>query len=57
MKETRGYGTVLQVQREKSQVDEVGKGFECGMQIESRYEINEGDLLEIYQEEVTKRKL
>ena len=52
-----GRGVLSGLQREKTPADEVGKGFECGMSVESGTPIREGDVLQAYQEEEVKRTL
>ncbi len=41
-------GTIGSIQREKDQVKEVKKGFECGITINGYNDIKEGDILEVY---------
>lgn len=41
-------GHLSTLKRFKDEVKEVGKGFECGIQIENYNDIKEGDMLEIY---------
>ncbi|MBI4137697.1 MAG: translation initiation factor IF-2 [Candidatus Sungbacteria bacterium] len=57
MKEVVGTGAILQVQREKTVVDEAPKGSECGVSVDSKTPIQEGDVIEVYQEEVVRKKL
>jgi translation initiation factor IF-2 len=57
LKENVGSGSILELQREKQPVTEVIKGFEFGAMIDSRTEIQEGDVIEIFEEEVIKRTL
>ena len=57
MKETLGTGIILQLQREKTPVEEVSAGAECGLMVESKIAVAEGDTGEIYEEEVIKRTL
>jgi len=54
MKELLGLGTIMQLQSNKQDVDEVFKGSEFGVLIESKVAIEEGDVLGVYQEEVIK---
>lgn len=56
-KELIGGGIILELQREKIKADEVAKGNECGMLVESKVTIQEGDVLEVYEEEIIKRTL
>ena len=42
-------GEVKSIQREKDQVKEVKKGFECGITIEGYNDIKENDLIEVYE--------
>ena len=52
-----GEGGVIQLQQNKQNVDEVAKGFEFGVMIESETPIEEGDVLEIFEAKVTKKTL
>lgn len=51
-----GSGTIAGLERERKSVDEVVQGFECGLAIEGRGQIEEGDELVVYQEETEKIK-
>ena len=48
-------GHLSTLKRFKDDVKEVGKGFECGMQIENYNDIKEGDIIEVYVMEEIKR--
>lgn len=48
-------GHLATLKRFKDEVKEVGKGFECGMQIENYNDIKEGDMIEVYVMEEIKR--
>ena len=48
-------GHLVTLKRFKDEVKEVGKGFECGMQIEDYNDIKEGDMIEVYVMEEIKR--
>ena len=48
-------GHLATLKRFKDEVKEVGKGFECGMQIENYNDIKEGDMIEVYIMEEIKR--
>ena len=48
-------GHLATLKRFKDDVKEVGKGFECGMQIENYNDIKEGDQIEVYIMEEIKR--
>ena len=48
-------GHLATLKRFKDDVKEVGKGFECGMQIENYNDIKEGDIIEVYVMEEIKR--
>ena len=48
-------GHLATLKRFKDEVKEVGKGFECGMQIEDYNDIKEGDTIEVYVMEEIKR--
>ena len=48
-------GHLATLKRFKDDVKEVGKGFECGMQIENYNDIKEGDIIEVYIMEEIKR--
>lgn len=56
-KEIVGSGNIIGLQREKRETEEVGKGAEFGMMAETKTVIQEGDVIEVFQEEVTKRTL
>ena len=56
-REAIGAGTITQLRQEQNVVDEMAKGKECGMLIESPTTIEEGDVLEVFKEEVIKRTL
>lgn len=57
MREVIGTGTLVQLQRNKSDTDTVEKGSEFGMLIETKTPIIEGDMIEAFLEEVTRQKL
>ena len=48
-------GRLATLKRFKDDVKEVGKGFECGMQIENYNDVKEGDIIEVYVMEEIKR--
>ena len=48
-------GRLATLKRFKDDVKEVGKGFECGMQIENYNDVKEGDQIEVYVLEEIKR--
>ncbi len=48
-------GHLATLKRFKDDVKEVGKGFECGIQIENYNDIKEGDIIEVYVMEELKR--
>ena len=48
-------GRLATLKRFKDDVKEVGKGFECGMQIENYNDVKEGDQIEVYVMEEIKR--
>ena len=50
-------GSILKVQLNKINVDQVLQGKECGLQYEGKPIIEVGDSLEIYQEEIKEKKL
>ena len=54
-------GKIIQLQQNKQDVSEVKEGLECGMKfektIQSEWDIKEGDILEIYNEERISRSL
>ena len=56
-REVVGVGTILELQRGKQAAEEVAKGSELGILADSKTPIEEGDVLEIYQEEIVKQKL
>ncbi|MBI3421303.1 MAG: translation initiation factor IF-2 [Candidatus Sungbacteria bacterium] len=57
MKEAVGDGKIIQLQHNKADMDSVEKGNECGMLIEMKTSIQEGDILEAFQEEIIRQKL
>ncbi len=48
-------GRLATLKRFKDDVKEVGKGFECGIQIENYNDVKEGDVIEVYVMEEIKR--
>lgn len=56
-KEVLGSAVILQLQREKREVEEVAQGNECGILADSPISIREGDVCEIYYEEKVKRTI
>ena len=50
-------GKLLSLKRFKDDVNEVKKGFECGISIENFNDIKTGDIIEGYTNVETKRKL
>ena len=48
-------GHLATLKRFKDEVKEVGKGFECGIQIENYNDVKEGDIIEVYILEEIKR--
>jgi len=50
-------GTLTSLKRFKDDVKEVSKGYDCGMQLKNYNDIQEGDILEAYQEVEVKKKL
>lgn len=52
-----GQGKILKVQKEKEEVDAVGKGRECGLLFSGDIELQEDDILEAYIEERQKSTL
>ena len=57
MREVVGTGSLVQLQRNKSDADTMEKGLEFGMLIETKTPIIEGDMIEVFLEEVTRQKL
>lgn len=53
-REVVGTGTILELQRGKQPTDEVLKGSEFGVLADSKTQIQEGDVLEVYREEIVK---
>lgn len=54
MRDIAGGGTIAGLQREHTPAEEVAQGFECGIMIEGRGQIEEGDELVMWQEETKK---
>jgi len=50
-------GELTSLKRFKDDVKEVGKGFDCGLQIKNYNDIKEGDVIEAYEEVAVKKKL
>ncbi|MEP2238450.1 MAG: translation initiation factor IF-2 [Maribacter sp.] len=50
-------GTLSSFKRFKDDVREVAKGYDCGLQIKNYNDINEGDIVEAFQEVAVKKKL
>jgi len=50
-------GTLSSLKRFKDDVREVAKGYDCGLQIKNYNDINEGDIVEAFQEVAVKKKL
>ena len=50
-------GRLNELQHNKTNVNEVKEGLECGIRFEGPAEIKEGDLLEIYKKEIIKRSI
>lgn len=50
-------GVLTSLKRFKDDVKEVSKGYDCGMQLKNYNDIQEGDILEAYQEVEVKKKL
>lgn len=55
--ERHGKGKIETLQKEKNQVSEVERGFECGVAIETETRIKPGDLIEAYSEEEQLKKI
>jgi len=52
-----GRGKLINLQRNKKDIDKIGKGEECGTMYEGDVKIEEGDFLVLYTEESRKREL
>lgn len=50
-------GELTSLKRFKDDVKEVGKGYDCGLQIKNYNDIKEGDVIEAYEEVAVKKKL
>jgi translation initiation factor IF-2 len=50
-------GELESLKRVKDDVKDVLKGYECGIKIKNFNEINEGDIIEAFEEVEVKRKL
>ena len=50
-------GELSSLKRFKDDAKEVAKGYDCGMQVKNYNDIQEGDVLEAYQEVAVKKKL
>ena len=56
-KEIIGAGIVVKLQTGQSEIKEAPQGTECGLRIESKTKMAEGDILEFYKEEFLVRKM
>jgi len=56
-KESIGKGSIMELRQEKQEVQEVRKGQEFGILAEMKMGIEEGDVIEIFEEEIKKRTL
>lgn len=56
-KEVIGAGTLTGLQKDKREVEEVGTGAECGLLVEAKPAIEEGDILQVFEEEIIKKTL
>ncbi len=50
-------GEITELQAGKQEVNEVPESQECGLKFEGKAEIQEGDVLQVYQEEIVTKKL
>jgi translation initiation factor IF-2 len=50
-------GELSSLKRFKDDVKEVAKGYDCGLQIKNYNDINEGDIVEAFQEVAVKKTL
>ncbi len=50
-------GELTSLKRFKDDVKEVAKGYDCGLQVKNYNDINEGDIVEAFQEVAVKKKL
>ena len=50
-------GELASLKRFKDDVKEVGKGYDCGLQVKNYNDIKIGDVIEAYQEVAVKKKL
>ena len=57
MKNIIGTGAVVQLQHNKSAAESVEQGSEFGMMLDARTAVQEGDVLEIFHEEIIKKGL
>lgn len=55
--EVRGQGNIAKLQENRVDVNTVSQGHECGIQYEGKGTVEEGDILEAYQEEITQKKI
>ena len=56
-KEALGEGRILQLQQQKKDVNEVASGLEFGIMIDSTVKIQKGDEIEVFEEEVFRKRL
>ena len=50
-------GELASLKRFKDDVKDVSKGYDCGMQVKNYNDIQEGDIIEAFQEVEVKKKL
>mgnify|MGYP001619356773 CR=1 FL=1 len=56
-KTAAGEGKILQLQQQKKDVNEVAEGLEFGVMIDSAVKIQTGDTIEVFEEEVFRKRL
>lgn len=56
-KDVVGTGIIASLQQAKREADEVARGLEFGVLLETKAPVEEGDVLEVYEEEIIKRTL
>ena len=57
LKDLIGTGVITNLQQGKQEASEIRKGLEFGVMLESKTEIAEGDVLEVFEEEIKRRTL
>lgn len=52
-----GTGKITELQQDKKKVSKIVKGIECGLRVETEAKVEEGDILEIFESKIERKKL